>query len=74
MVEKKGASAVGVGESEIISAPAACSFLGIHRNTLYRLIRTGEIPAFKMSTGGWWKFRKNDLEQWVEDKHARNGL
>jgi len=63
-----------VGESEIISVPEACTFLGIHRNTLYRLIRSGEVPAFKMSSGGWWKFRRTDLEQWVEDKHSRSQL
>ena len=58
-------------ESSIISVPAACQFLGVHRNTLYKLIKEGEIPAFKLMNGGRWKFRKDDLAQWLEDRQAR---
>lgn len=58
----------------IISIREACDFLGIHRNTLYKLIRAGEVPAFRLSRGGPWKFRQNDLEQWLEDKQTRQML
>ena len=61
----------GASESSIISVPAACQFLGVHRNTLYKLIREGEIPAFKLINGGRWKFRREDLTQWLEDRQAR---
>jgi excisionase family DNA binding protein len=60
------------GLREVLSVPEACLFLSIHRNTLYKLIREGEIPAFRLITGGRWKFRRNDLEQWVEDRHIRS--
>lgn len=60
--------------SDIISVPGACKFLGVHRNTLYKLIQAGELPAFRMMTGGRWKFRKKELEQWVEDKQSRARL
>lgn len=60
--------------SDIISLPEACSFLGVHRNTLYRLIEVGEIPAFRLMKGGRWKFRKHELEQWLEDKQSRARL
>jgi excisionase family DNA binding protein len=67
----------GVGEgmaSDIISVPDACKFLGVHRNTLYKLIQAGEVPAFRMIRGGRWKFRKRELEQWLEDKQSRSLL
>jgi len=57
--------------SDIISVPQACEFLGVHRNTLYKLIREGEIPAFRLVKGGRWKFRRSELEQWLEDCEAR---
>jgi excisionase family DNA binding protein len=60
--------------SDIISVPEACKFLGVHRNTIYKLIQAGEIPAFRMMTGGRWKFRKSELEQWLEDKQSRARL
>jgi excisionase family DNA binding protein len=57
---------------EILDANQACSFLAIHRNTLYKLITEGEIPAFRLSTGGRWKFRRTDLEDWLADRQARS--
>ena len=57
--------------SDLISVAEACKFLGIHRNTLYKLIQADEIPAFRMIAGGRWKFRKSELVQWLEDKQAR---
>jgi excisionase family DNA binding protein len=60
--------------SDIISLPEACKFLGVHRNTLYKLIEAGEIPAFRLIKGGRWKFRKKELEQWLEDKQSRARL
>lgn len=63
-----------VAPSDIISLPEACKFLDVHRNTLYRLIEAGEIPAFRLIKGGRWKFRRRDLEQWLEDKQTRARL
>jgi len=65
---------LGSGESEegddVISVPEACRLLGVHRNTLYRLIREEELPAFKMSRGGRWRFRRTNLRDWLEDKQG----
>lgn len=61
-------------ESDIISVGDACRFLGIHRNTLYKLIQAEQIPAFRITKGGRWKFRKSDLEQWVEDRQVKGAL
>lgn len=60
--------------SDIISAPEACEFLGIHRNTLYKLIEEEAIPAFRLIKGGRWKFRRSELEQWLQDQQARRRL
>ena len=58
--------------SELMSVPEACEFLAIHRNTLYKLITEGEIPAFRLTKGGRWKFRRGDLEEWLNDRQARS--
>lgn len=60
--------------AEIISVAQACKFLGVHRNTLYKLISEGEIPAFRLTTGGRWKFRKSELEEWLENRQAMRAL
>lgn len=56
--------------ADVISVPEACRLLRVHRNTLYRLIRDESLPAFKMTRGGRWRFRKSDLRDWLEDKQA----
>jgi excisionase family DNA binding protein len=60
--------------SDVISVPQACEILGIHRNTLYKLIEAEQIPAFRLVKGGRWKFRKGELQQWLEDQAARRFL
>ncbi len=61
----------GETATEMMSVPEASNFLGVHRNTLYKLIREGDIPAFRLIRGGRWKFKRSELEQWLEDKQAR---
>lgn len=61
----------GESASEIISVPEACRVLGVHRNTLYKLIQDGLIPAFKLVSGGRWRFRRTALIEWIDDKQGR---
>ena len=66
--------AENIEQVEIISVAQACRFLGVHRNTLYKLIGEGEIPAFRLTTGGRWKFRKSEPEEWLENRQAKREL
>lgn len=52
--------------AEILNMQEACQFLRIAKPTLYKYIRTGEIPAFKM--GRVWRFHKASLEDWVMER------
>jgi excisionase family DNA binding protein len=36
--------------------------------TIYRLIRTGELPAVRV--GRQWRFRRSDLDAWVDRQRA----
>jgi excisionase family DNA binding protein len=75
MVEPQFERSMEAGEgNDVISISQACQFLGVHRNTLYRLIHEEALPAFRMTRGGRWRFRKEDLRDWLEDKQgARRG-
>jgi excisionase family DNA binding protein len=37
-------------------------YLGIHQSTLYRMLRRGEITAYKI--GADWRFNIEDVERW----------
>ena len=52
--------------TEILNLQEACQFLRISKPMLYKYIRTGEIPAFKM--GRVWRFHKASLEDWVKER------
>lgn len=58
-------------DGELLDAEAACKLLGVHRNTLYRLIRTDDMPALRFTRGGRWRFRRRDLLDWIEGRQAR---
>jgi excisionase family DNA binding protein len=61
-------------DSDVISTSEACLILGVHRNTLYKLLETEELPAFRLSKGGRWRFRRSELQGWLEDKEAKRRL
>jgi excisionase family DNA binding protein len=44
-------------------------YLRIHRSTVYRLAKTGRIPASKV--GNKWRFRKDVIDQWLSEKEKR---
>lgn len=51
---------------EILTTKEACALLKTQRLSLYKLVRTGEIPAFKM--GKAWKFEKASIEAWIRKR------
>jgi excisionase family DNA binding protein len=39
-------------------------YLKVTSRTIYRLIRSGDLPA--MRVGRQWRFRRQDLDAWIE--------
>ena len=50
----------------ILEAEEACKYLKMSKVTLYRHVRQGVIPAFKV--GGAWKFHKISLDDWIQQR------
>jgi excisionase family DNA binding protein len=48
----------------VINAREAAVFLKAHVETIRRMARRGEIPAFKV--GRDWRFHKNALQTWSD--------
>lgn len=55
---------------QIMLPREAAKYLGIHIITLYRLIKKGEIPAFKI--GGQWRLKKDLLDSWILNSINKN--
>ena len=48
-------------------------YLKVNPKTVYRLVREGRLPGFKVA--GSWRFRRDDIDGWIDDqkKAAANG-
>ena len=44
------------------------SYLKVNPRTIYRLIRSGELPAIRI--GRQWRFRRSDLDDWLERQRS----
>ncbi len=53
-------------KTELMTAIETCRYLKITQRTLYRYLRSRQIPAFKL--GKEWRFVRSDLEQWIRDR------
>jgi excisionase family DNA binding protein len=43
-------------------------YLRVTPRTIYRLIRSGELPAVRI--GRQWRFRRTDLDDWLDRQRA----
>jgi len=58
-----------VNEESYLTTADALTYLNTTPRTLYRHLAKGTIPAVRM--GHQWRFRKTDLDRWVEDHSGR---
>jgi excisionase family DNA binding protein len=49
----------------------AADFLQVHLDTLRRWARTGVIPAAKLGNRGGFRFRREDLDRFLEGRLQR---
>lgn len=54
---------------EILTIKEVAAYLKLTEKTAYRLVAEGEIPGFKV--GGSWRFKKADIEEWINKKLAQ---
>jgi excisionase family DNA binding protein len=45
-------------------------YLQVNLRTVYRLIKAGRIPAVRV--GRQWRFRRRDIDAWLESQRSRN--
>ena len=55
---------------EIMTAYEAMDYLGIGENTLYRILKSGELGAFRI--GRIWKIPRKELDKYIDKSVERN--
>ena len=54
-----------------LSVDDIASYLGVKRDTVYKWVDRQNMPAHKV--GRLWKFRKDEIDEWILSKSARSG-
>lgn len=57
---------------EVMTLREASQYLGISPDTLYKYLGEDKIPAFKL--GNRWRFKKDLLDRWMEQKSERGAV
>jgi excisionase family DNA binding protein len=50
----------------ILTISDLSKYLHIHRTTIYRMLREGRLPGFRI--GSDWRFSHDAIEQWLRDQ------
>ena len=57
-------------KAKVLTLKEVSDYLRVSRVTIYRMLRRGEIPAFRVA--GNWRFNIEDLGHWIE-RESRAG-
>jgi excisionase family DNA binding protein len=53
-----------------LRTPDAAAYLGVHEETIRRWAREGAIPAAKLGNRGGFRFKRADLDKFLERRRA----
>jgi excisionase family DNA binding protein len=53
-------------DHDILTMKEMCDLLHVHPSTVYKLVREGELPAFRI--GSDWRFRTDTILRWMAEK------
>ncbi|MFM2579813.1 methylation-associated defense system helix-turn-helix domain-containing protein MAD1 [Vibrio fortis] len=54
---------------QILTLKEVAAYLKLAEKTAYRLASEGKLPGFKV--GGSWRFKREDLEAWIEENKSK---
>jgi excisionase family DNA binding protein len=52
----------------VLTVAELSNYLLIHRSTIYRLVRTGNLPGFRI--GSDWRFNVEEIDKWRLEQTA----
>src|SRR5262252_1828688 len=58
-------------DESFLTTEEVLEYLQVNLRTVYRLIKAGKIPAVRV--GRQWRFRKRDIDAWLETQRPRGG-
>jgi excisionase family DNA binding protein len=60
---------VRINKAQVLTVNELADFLRIHRSTVYRLLKTKSLPAFRV--GSDWRFNTETVNEWMNKNQGR---
>ena len=64
-----GMKALKKSRNEAMTVREVAEFLELHRETVHRMIKSGELPALKVGTA--WRLNRAQIMEWAKSRRAR---
>ena len=52
-----------------LTARELSGYLKVHPSTIYRLLKTGQLPAFRVASD--WRFNVEQIERWLVEREQK---
>ena len=56
----------------LLTVKELCNYLKVNRSTVYRLLKTGELPALRV--GSDWRFNVEEIDRWRVEREKNPGM
>jgi excisionase family DNA binding protein len=57
--------------ARVMTLNELADFLRVHPSTIYRLLKRGGLPAFKV--GSDWRFNSESIDRWLMEREQTEG-
>lgn len=58
------------GLPRVMTVKDLSEYLRVHPSTVYKLLRRGELPAFRIGTD--WRFNTEVIDRWCLERNAKD--
>lgn len=55
-------------EDKWLSVVEIADYLGVSKESIYRWVEKGKIPAYRL--GKFWKFKTDEVDRWIKSGNA----
>ena len=53
----------------VLTVHELCDYLKVHPSTIYRLLKTRQLPAFRI--GSDWRFNAEEIARWLTEREKK---
>ncbi|MBU1852953.1 MAG: helix-turn-helix domain-containing protein [Candidatus Omnitrophica bacterium] len=54
---------------QVMTVKDIADYLHMHPMTIYRYVKEGKIPAFKIGTS--WRIRRDSIQKWIKESEQQ---